>query len=343
MSIEIVLYPKRTSKGDLTEALIDLDFQRSGNVMPWPSDSEHFFWYQPEEFVSFEGVEATVYRPSAFGESDQPECKWAVHTRTRAWASSGDQYKQNETIRAVRKRFGGSFYNDAAGTNRYTVIEDDPRGPIERGVYLVALFIFERLRMLEYALPEEWEPPETTLDELAELIAENSPSRLVFNALIPFLVATIEYFFGEVFRVLLSHDPDAQQRLTKQVRKVEFSDLLAATRGERSVEDVVASWYSFQNLNSAHKAFQEWFDIDLRGTLYRRRKVKDRLPILDKKLREVITLRHSVIHDFQTVPGMTRDEFDGLVDLVRAVIQEVTAAIEKRYGTKVLIGPFPLP
>jgi hypothetical protein len=36
-----------------------------------------------------------------------------------------------------------------------------------------------------------------------------------------------------------------------------MGDLLAVREGSKAIEDLVAEWYSFQNIDSIHKAFFE--------------------------------------------------------------------------------------
>jgi hypothetical protein len=76
-------------------------------------------WFESIDFTSFDGVEATVFPPTDKQQVENGPCDWALHTRTRSSASSGDRHQQNETIRLARKQFGGKFYNDWHGRNRY--------------------------------------------------------------------------------------------------------------------------------------------------------------------------------------------------------------------------------
>ena len=84
------------------------------------------------------------------------------------------------------------------------------------------------------------------------------PHRVLYNALLPVAVATVEHFLSRSFKVLLEFNPKAREQLLRQTRKVEMVEVVSIAEGERSLEDIVVGWYSFQNLDSIQKAFCEW-------------------------------------------------------------------------------------
>ena len=133
----MVFYPSCADKGVLCEHLRAFDFDQCDHLWDWPEDSANFSWFEIEDFQSFDGVEATVFPTSDEEKKDYPKTAWALHTRTRVWASSRDLEQQNEVIRAARKQFGGCFINDSYGKNRYIPVPPDLRDSVARGIYLV--------------------------------------------------------------------------------------------------------------------------------------------------------------------------------------------------------------
>jgi len=109
-------------------------------------------------------------------------------------------------IRAARKKFGGYFTNDWYGKNRYIRVKPDVRDAVARGIYLSYEHVRERISALRIALPE----PNVSLEQLVgtdlEALSRHDPSRVVYNALVPFTLAAIEHFFGQCFRILLKYD-----------------------------------------------------------------------------------------------------------------------------------------
>ena len=75
-------------------------------------------------------------------------------------------------------------------------------------------------------------------------------------------------------------------------------EVVSIAEGERSLEDIVVGWYSFQ------KAFCEWLGIDFRATLRRRRRLGKRVVTLDAEFGRMIEARHGVIHRLQIDPEL---------------------------------------
>lgn len=334
MSIEITLYPDRVTRESLRSLLRSRGYTTCKHLWTWPKRSAHFEWFEGADFKSIDGVEATVY-PPAQGESPlSAGCAWALHTRTRASASTFDRREQNDLIRAARQQFGGSFYNDWHGKNRYTPIPEEPKTAAGRGIFLSYEYVTRQVKMVEMTLPEPWGgTPDGR--PLPEPYAQYEPTRVLLNALVPFAVAALEHFFGQTFRILVRYDLQAQDRLCTQTRKVEVQQLLAVSQGLQTVEDVVASWYSFQNLSSIHAAFSDWLGIDFWGILRARRRLGRRVAFLDEHLQRLIDYRHGVVHRFELDSETDRETLTGLLETVPAIIDVFVDHLEGVRGVKV--------
>ncbi len=94
-----------------------------------------------------------------------------------------------------------------------------------------------------------------------DFVGTMDPARVLYDALVPFLVASLENSFGECFKIMRRYDKRARAKIPQQTRKVDITDLLAVNKGERRVEDVIAEWHSFQNIDSIQRAFSDWFGI----------------------------------------------------------------------------------
>ena len=171
----------------------------------------------------------------------------------------------------------------------------------------------------------------TTLGPLARA----DPTRVLYNALVPFAVAALEHFFGQAFRIFLRYDKRAQRRLLEQSRKVEFSDAMSLAANTKSIEDIVADWYSFQNIDSIHRAFNEWFGIDIWKLLRQRRKVGKRIDWLEKRLKNLIDFRHGVVHRFELNLDLNRAGIEELLDLSILVIETFVDYVQSSLGEKI--------
>jgi hypothetical protein len=133
----------------------------------------------------------------------------------------------------------------------------------------------------------------------------------------------------------LRYDNKARQRLREQTRKVEFSDALALASNTQSIEDVVADWYSFLNIESTNKAFNEWFGIDIWKLLRQRRKVGKRIDWLEKRLKDLIDFRHGVVHRFEIKLDLDRSGTEELFDLSILLIETFVDHVEHAQGENI--------
>lgn len=129
MSVEITLYAKKATKLTLTKFLLTEGFQKTKHFLSEMNTPEmvYYRWYGHDNYESFDGVEATVYKVSSEEQAKYKCSDWILHTRTRSSGSREDKKKQNEVIKKARNLFKGSFYNDCYGSNRYTKLDDYPQ------------------------------------------------------------------------------------------------------------------------------------------------------------------------------------------------------------------------
>ena len=329
MSIEITFHPDTSDKKLLKALLMELGFQSCSNIREWPKGSLHFHWFSNAEYASYDGVEASIYPPSeGVDAGSPPACPWALHTRTRTSASPSDRRHQNHLIRTARARLGGAFYNDSEGKNRYIKIQDDGRDAPDRGIYLAYESVRESISAVQFALPDPLLGFQRLTDSNLEALAEVDPTRVLYNALVPFTVAAVEHFLSRAFKALLEFDPKARERLHQQTRKIEMADAIAIAQQDTSIEDVIVGWYSFQNLNSIHKAFSDWFGLDFRGSLRRRRRVGRRMVVLDTEYAKMIEARHGLIHRLHIDRRLQKHTISELLDATMAVIDAFVDHLE---------------
>jgi hypothetical protein len=329
VSLEIILHPKAASRDNIARRLRDLGYRPTKHLWDWHKDSLNFHWFEHTDYLSYDGVEATIYKAS----SDKHQlgaCEWALHTHTRSSASPADKDHQDETIRSARAKFGGNFYNDWHGRNRYTRREPDGRDAVSRGIYISYEIICQHIRDVRYATP----PPTGDFAKLAEL-AVIDPTRVLYNALVPFALASLESFFSSCFKILLRYDTKAQEKLRQQSRKVDFEDVIAVKNGARTVEDIVADRYSFQNIASIDRAFSEWFGIDFWAIIRKRKKLGNKIALLEDRLNCIIDFRHGIIHRMEVDRRLAKSQVDDIFAATLAIIDAFVEHIEKRRGTPI--------
>lgn len=336
MSIEITFHPQHANREKLRQLLEELGYQPCESLWKWPKGTLTYHWFDATEHRSYDGVEANISKPSKALKEKLGPCPWMLHTRTRASASPSDKDKQNRTIREARRRFGGRFHNDWYGLDRYTVTSPDGRDAISRGMYLVYEQVKGNLKSVIFSLPEGHKPPKEPKDaygkKVAEFIGAADPVRVLYNALVPFAVASLEHFFGQTFRIFLAYDEMAKQKIALQTRKVEMTDLLAVRDGNKSVEDIIADWYSFQSIDSIHRAFSEWTTIDFWKILRTGKVPGDDLTMLADAFNKIIEFRHGIVHRYDIDRQLDCEQISTILKTAIAVIDEFTTHVEASRG-----------
>jgi hypothetical protein len=109
-------------------------------------------------------------------------------------------------------------------------------------------------------------------------------------------------------------------------------DVLRIQAGETSIEDVVAGWYSFQNIDSIHRAFSDWFQMDIWKVLRRRRRIGKSLPILENRLNQLIEFRHGIVHRFTVDVELRKQQIQDTLDVSMAVIDAFVDNLEHVRG-----------
>ena len=293
MGRDLTLYPAKATKQDLKVYLEKLGFRRCKHFWDWPAGTLNYSWVDEQDFKSIDGVSADVY-PLSDEESEVTGNDWALHLRNLYSASWHDVKKLNDVLRGARKLFGGTIKGDY-GTNRYAPLWKDDSTPISRGVAAIYERVDRELSAVKIALPGPSMQPlqpevmDAKMRDFVELTKSLDPSRAIYNGLVPFAVSMFEYFFSRVFRVLITYDDFACARKQSHNLKVDFATLLEVSNSERTVEDVIAETYTFQNLAQLNKAYKDWLNIDVRKILYKKKRIGRSVTFLEWVFRPIVT------------------------------------------------------
>ena len=339
MSVEIWLFTESGNRAKLRQYLLDSGFAKSGSIHPMAGQT-YYFWFDEVDFRSRVGVSASIYQTGEPDDGERvtniPAQTWVLHTRTRASATSYDREKQNDVIRNARRLFGGRFYNDWHGWNRYTPVEADTRTPAERGIRMLYDSWQYKIGAVSMVMPKPSLELPASNGALTAFMKEIDPATYLYNAMLPYAVAAIENFFSGAFIILIRYSSEAQKKLKGESRKIEMADALAIMGRTKTLEDIVASWYSFQNLQSIHKAYFDWLGIDFWKIVRRDQRKGRRILKLADLLESLIQTRHSVVHGFDLDFSL---DYDGIMEIfqtVEDVIEAFLRALSDDFGIKVL-------
>ncbi|MEE9338595.1 MAG: HEPN domain-containing protein [Methylococcaceae bacterium] len=337
MGRDVTLYPENATKKQLKEYIEGLGFEKCGHFWDWPNGTLNYSWFDYNDFKSIDGVSADIY-PVSEDELDISGNTWALHVRNVYSASWYDVKMLNDVLRGARKLFGGTIQGDY-GTNRYAPLWEDTSTPISRGVSAIYQQVERELSAVKHALPNPSlsHPPQTgeKIEEFIEYTKSLDPSRVIYNGLVPFAVAMFEYFFSQIFQVLIAYDKYALDKRKSYKMKVEFSTLLEVGSKDRTIENIIAGSYTFQNMNQLNKAYQEWLGIDVRKILYKKRKIGNSITFLENKISEIIQYRHGIVHHFAIDRSLTKDGYIHILEAIEKTMLEFIGFIEKKYVVKI--------
>lgn len=333
MGRDVTLYPKKASRKELSDYLESLGFTKCGHFWDWPKGTLNYSWFDRQDFKSIDGVSADIY-PISAEEQNITKNEWALHVRNLYSASWYDVAMLNEVLRGARKKFGGTIKGDY-GTNKYAPLWDDKSTPVSRGISGVYQHVKEELSAVKYALPEPSinhpQPTGEKIDDFLEFTKSLDPSRVIYNGLVPFAVAMFEYFFSQAFQVLIAYDKLALEKREDHKAKFDFSAILDIHRNKRSIEELIAENYTFQNLDQLNKAYKDWLDIDVRKIFFKKKRIGKSITFLENRISEIIQYRHGIVHHFAIDRSLTRDAYIHILDAISLAIEEFVLFIEMRY------------
>lgn len=334
MGRDVTLYPRKASRKELSDYLEGLGFTRCSHFWDWPKGTLNYSWFDHQDFKSIDGVSADIY-PVSVEEQSITNNEWALHVRNLYSASWHDVAMLNEVLRGARKRFGGTIKGDY-GTNKYAPLWEDKSTPVSRGISGVYQHVKQELSAVRYALPEPSinhpQPTGGEIDDFLEFTKSLDPSRVIYNGLVPFAVAMFEYFFSQAFQVLIAYDKAALEKRGNHKAKIEFSAVLDIHKNKRSIEDLIAENYTFQNLDQLNKAYKDWLDIDVRKILFKKKRIGKSIIFLENRISEIIQYRHGIVHHFAIDRSLTRDAYIHILDAISLAIEEFVLFVETKYG-----------
>jgi len=336
MGRDITLYPKKATKKDLKDYLENLGFVKCSHLWDWPKGTLNYSWFDFEDFKSIDGVSADIY-PVDKEENTFTDNDWALHVRNLYSASWHDVKMLNEVIRNARRLFGGDFDGDY-GKNRYAPLWDDDSTPMSRGIKAIYEHVDSNIRAVIYSLPDSGIKEPDNLgkqDELFEFIRLNDPSRIIYNGLVPFAVSMFEYFFSQAFQILIKYDSDAVKKRDDFKQKIDFQTAIELSENKRTIEEVIASNYTFQNLDQLNKAYKEWLRIDVRNILYKKKKVGNSIKYLENRISEIIQYRHGIVHHFSLDRTLTKEGYKEILEAIEKSIAEFISFVEFKYKIKI--------
>ena len=231
MSIEVTLHPRCLTNADCKRFWWSSDLNAVAICGAGRNARLHFRWFSDIEYQSYDGVEATIFVPTE-GLDEVPglvpgRCthgrvlRQALPTKNSRTASSVPR----ENVSAVRSTTTVQARTDTrrlrtTGAMPPAAVSTGPTNPCaSRSAPSSTPCPIRRLTWNALSGP------------ISNLSPRWTPRRVLYNALVPFTLAAVEHFLSRSFKVLLEFDPNARERLQRQTRRVDMSEVLSIAEG----------------------------------------------------------------------------------------------------------------
>lgn len=137
----------------------------------------------------------------------------------------------------------------------------------------------------------------------------------------PFLVAILEHFYGQIFAVFIKYNAETRNLLIDEKPKISTANVLDILNKKTTLEQIIAHLYNFQNLDSINKAYKKYLSIDLRSILAKTKKVNGRQMRILAKIEELLNVRHNFIHRLDIDYSLSKEVYLNYVSIIEITIQ----------------------
>ena len=321
MGRDLYLHTESTNKKSLSDHIKSYGKTTTTSCLrDWPTGSEHLLWFDQEDFKSIAGVEITIF-PEIRGKRKF----WSLHVRNTYSASWHDVSMMNKILTDSKKKFGGTIDGDY-GKNKVAPLWEDDTSPMSRGIDCITRKTCSIIQMLGARLPQPWNnfqaanKPESSDKKIEDFLAYVDPTRQIYIGLIPMLVAIFEFYFKETFRVLASYDEGLLAKITQ------------TSSGNKNLDalEIISSFINnvkFQNLKNVRKIYKRHADLDIKSIIEESTSIENY-----NKLKELINLRHSIIHELESDYVFTREDFLEYLKVLEESLSSISRNITAKYN-----------
>ena len=321
MGRDLCLHTESTNKKSLSDHIKSYGkINTTSHLWNWPKGSEHLLWFDQEDFKSITGVEITIF-PEIIGKRKF----WSLHVRNAYSASWHDVSMMNKILTDSKKKFGGTIDGDY-GKNKVAPLWEDDTSPMSRGIDYITRKTCSSIQMLGVSLPQPWNnfqtanKPESSDEKIEAFLAYTDPTRQIYIGLIPMLVAIFEFYFKETFRVLASYDEGILARTTQTLSDNKNLD----------TPEIISSFINnvkFQNFKNVRKIYKRHAKLDIKSIIEESTSIENYI-----KLKELIELRHGIVHRLESDWVFTREDFLEFHKVLKESLSSITCNIIAKYN-----------
>jgi hypothetical protein len=316
-------FPKGTKEADVEEFLLLLGFKR-GKKGPFSGmRGKPYYYDKDDDYRHITGLYVELYR-----DKKEPS-QLKLWTRTTISRSKFDSELHNNTVRHLKKRFGGHFVSDE-GRNRYFTFDGPVREKAEAGAFMAFSFFDSNIKRAQHVLSFAGLLDDTRYRiQGVDFMDSHNPRVVTANIVVPFLVSAFEDYFRTLYIALLRYS-DNRERIIQNAR-LPGAELAAIDRGELTVLDAVAKWMSFQDMRKISGAFKELSaKFDVHGWL-RRPYGRQKQSFWDQ-LNRLIDQRHDLIHRAEIATDYTPHRLQKDLELTWRALWRVYQELIRAHG-----------
>jgi len=279
-----------------------------------------YFWYKTENHQSLTGV-FLHYNLKQAGKHDKtfypPGVKLVLNASTPDYRSLQDLKMQNQVIQNLQQILGGKIYNPQTKTNDLLSTDLPDLKPVEKKLGQIWLDFKKRL--------------EITKTNITQVDLDQDDSFQILNLWIPYLVSLWENYWYENFVALLDFKPQFLEKImiNRGRYRLTYWDLKTLYEQEKTLSQIEAENYSFQNLPSINAAFLTILDLSLERNWGKQKLVNSKLS-LEQVLKEVLFIRHKIIHRAYIEQDLSKTKIDSFVEAIEKSAQILVDLLEKK-------------
>lgn len=325
MSLDLYLYSKKSpTKESIEQVIFPLGFEPEND----PSGMS-YSWFKTDNYESLRGCRLYISKGDPKDKEIPRGTRTVFDSYSNAFRSYEDLAMQNNVIRKLKSAFGGSVYDPQEGRYGYIKNYITRLSPAEKRCGLVYGHLHNNLHRAKLGT-SDLDPKFVGLKSIDERLPSLDKGLVTNNLIAVFLVSSLEAFLKDLFIAYVEMHPELQERIFNKSSKIDYQTLRELLEKEKTLVEVEADSYNFQNLQSANWAYSTYLKLNLFDLWNRKRKIGKRFHVIREVIEELIQLRHQIVHT-----AYLRVDFDGEnVDKYRESVQcageFIAQALEKQ-------------
>ncbi len=325
MSIDLFLYSKKTPSREAIEDIVfPLGFE------PVDDQGERWYWWFKEEnYESLRGCRLYVSPVKGSKEEYPRGTRTLFHSYTNAGRSHEDFEMQNNVLRMLKDKFGGSVFDPQEGRYAYLTNDIPKLSAAEKRCGFVYGRFYNNLGLAEMAVSDR-DPKSSAAKQIFEGMTSYDKNVLTNNLVIVFLVSVLEVFLKDLFVSYVEAQPSVQEKIYAKTSKIDYPTLKELLERKRSLAEVEADSYTFQNISSANLAFSTYVNINLFKVWDRKKKIDKKFYNIREGILELLSLRHKIVHTAYMDGEADRGKLDKHRLIVFRAGELIVEALEKQ-------------